>query len=91
MTEQIRRKIDWPTTLFLFLTPIATVALLPIYVVYFEFQWWHLPLTVLFVSIMNMSITGGYHRLFAHRSYQAKPWVRFYCYFLVQERFRERQ
>lgn len=38
--------------------------------------WWDLVLTVGMYSVGILGITAGYHRLFTHRSYKAKRWLR---------------
>jgi len=72
------RKINWPTSLFLILTPPAALA--------WGGYWlanWGLSLTdaaimVFFVFATGMSITAGYHRLWSHRAYDAHPLVKFF-------------
>lgn len=56
--------------------PIATLILVPLWGIhhgYDSFQWlWALA----FLYLNGMSITGGYHRLWAHKSYDAHPALR---------------
>lgn len=63
-------KIDWVN-----LITIAVAHLLAIFaVVYmavFHFSWWTVGLGVLWYTLCGLSITGGYHRLFAHPTYKA--------------------
>lgn len=53
--------------------PIAALVLVPLWGIfrgYDSFQWlWALA----FLYLNGMSITGGYHRLWAHKSYEASP------------------
>ena len=57
--------------------PLFAITLVP-YCLYTQgFDWRIWLFTLLFASSTSLSITGGYHRLFAHRSYSAKGWVRF--------------
>jgi len=53
--------------------PVAAAVLVPLWgwlYGYDSFQWlWALA----FLYLNGMSITGGYHRLWAHRSYEARP------------------
>ncbi len=53
--------------------PLAALVLVPawgLYAGYDTFQWgWALAL----LYLNGLSITGGYHRLWAHRAYQARP------------------
>ncbi len=65
--------LNWKAILFLSLTPIFAVILVPIY---FYFHPPTLAMIIAFVvlfSLNNLSITVGYHRYFAHRSYEAHP------------------
>ena len=61
--------------------PIAALILVPlwgIYQGYDTFQWlWALA----FLYLNGMSITGGYHRLWAHRSYNAHPALKWFFAF----------
>jgi stearoyl-CoA desaturase (delta-9 desaturase) len=58
--------------------PIAALLLVPawgIYHGYDGFQWlWALA----FLYLNGLSITGGYHRLWAHKAYQAQPVLRWF-------------
>lgn len=69
---------------FIFLTsiPLIGIALLILHIVYEGFNPYLLiPATFMYICT-GFSITGGYHRLFAHRSYQANPLVKlFYLLF----------
>lgn len=68
--------IDLLPTLFLTLTPVAAVVLTTLYILSGNFSWWSVVLFVAFYTITAMSITGGYHRLFSHKSYEASTFVR---------------
>ena len=61
--------------------PIAALILVPvwgIYQGYDTFQWvWALA----FLYLNGMSITGGYHRLWAHRAYNAHPALKWFLAF----------
>lgn len=72
------KRVNWPTSLFLFSTLILAVTVTPAYAFFYgidRFQW------ALFLSLFlatGLSITLGYHRLFSHRSFQAKWPVRLF-------------
>jgi len=51
---------------------LLLLLLLPFYILHFS--WSSLLLFAVFYAIGGLSITAGYHRLFAHKSYSAKPW-----------------
>lgn len=68
----IFKRINWTNTLFLMITPL--VALIgSIYLISNHLiHWQTLVLSGVFVVFTGLSITAGYHRLFAHKSYEAK-------------------
>ena len=76
------RKLDWTNTSFLIITPLIALTVMPWYLYTWGLPW---PVWVLFGLYMvatGLGITGGYHRLFSHRSYQASVPVRlFYLIF----------
>lgn len=79
---QTPNQIDWIPSLFLTLTPVAAVGLTAWYLLTENFNWWMIGLFVAFYSLTCLSITAGYHRLFAHRSYDASFATRlFYALF----------
>ncbi len=75
-TNSLLKRIDWPTTLFLLLTPLFAMIFVPIYFVIETVTWKLALFTLLFAGATNLSITAGYHRLFSHRSYEASPLIR---------------
>lgn len=78
------KQIRWfsPGTLFLTLTPILSVLTLGAHVLHERFSWWLIVYFVFFYYATGLSITGGYHRLFSHKAYEASWPVRlFYLIF----------
>jgi stearoyl-CoA desaturase (Delta-9 desaturase) len=71
------KKICWQNALFFSLSIIFTLVLVPIYFYHFDLTPWTLLLAVILAALTNLSITAGYHRLFAHRSYKAQPILEF--------------
>ncbi len=65
------KKIYWPTTLFLVLTPLITFIAVPWYIVQNGFPTGILVFAIIYAFLTNLSITAGYHRLMSHRSYEA--------------------
>ena len=61
--------------------PIAALLLVPLWGIYHgydSFQWlWALA----FLYLNGLSITGGYHRLWAHKSYEASPALKWFFAF----------
>lgn len=74
--QNYRPEIDWPTSLFLVITPIAALVLTPIHIIWNGLSWGLILLLVIYGGVSNLSITAGYHRLFSHQSYQASLWVK---------------
>jgi stearoyl-CoA desaturase (delta-9 desaturase) len=76
------RKIYWPNVIYLVASPLITLTLVPYYLYTRGFDWRIWLFTLIMGCCTSVSITGGYHRLFAHRSYSAKTWVKlFYLLF----------
>ena len=72
------KKLDWTNTLFLFTSPIAALLLV---LLHYNLESKSFPLWIwagVFYILTGLSITGGYHRLFSHRSYKAHGIVRFF-------------
>lgn len=67
----MKQRIDWTPTLFLTLSPLATIGLFITYLTTESFNPWFILLFVFFYISTLTSITAGYHRLFSHRSYEA--------------------
>lgn len=73
-----RLPADWPSTLFLLITPVAAVALSVYYLWTQPFNWKIWVLALAFYALTASSITAGYHRLFAHRTYDASTPLRWF-------------
>lgn len=66
-----QKKINWINTLFLTINPlIAVIGIITLACLHMIY-WQTIVLTVILVIIGGMSITGGYHRLFSHKTYNA--------------------
>jgi stearoyl-CoA desaturase (delta-9 desaturase) len=75
------RPIYWENILFLFLTHVLGAAAIA-YFSLLRCSWWTLGLTAAWFFFCALSISGGYHRLFAHRSYKsAWPFRAFHLFF----------
>ena len=53
---------------------LAVVAVL--YMCLVKFSWWSLGLGIVYGAICTLSISAGYHRLFAHPTYRARAFLR---------------
>ncbi len=81
-TPTNRGTVDWVNTLFLIGTLAVAVIGVPIHLATTGFSWPILALFGFYMAATGLSITGGYHRLFSHQSYQTTALVRaFYLIF----------
>jgi stearoyl-CoA desaturase (delta-9 desaturase) len=67
-----RKHINWTNTVFLLLVPIIGVVGTVLLTIFSIVTWQTWVLTGSLMVAGGLSITAGYHRLFAHQSYQAK-------------------
>jgi stearoyl-CoA desaturase (Delta-9 desaturase) len=66
------RELDWTNLLFL---PAAHIlGGVGLYWAVVHFNPWTLGLGLLWLVLCSLAITGGYHRLMAHKSYEAARW-----------------
>lgn len=65
-------RINWVTSSFLIGTAFLTVTALPVYLWFFGLDWFHVAMFLILAILTSFSITAGYHRLFAHKTYEAK-------------------
>jgi stearoyl-CoA desaturase (Delta-9 desaturase) len=68
-----RPKWLWRNIIFFALTTIISVIGVPWHIMTYGFQPFHLWLTVFFILATGLSITIGYHRLFAHATFKTNP------------------
>lgn len=69
-------RIDWVSSSFLIGTALLSLTAVPWYLWTFGIDWFQVVLFLFFFTATGLSITLGYHRLFAHLSFQAKWPVR---------------
>ncbi len=72
------RRIHWPNSIFLIVTPILAVTLTPISVSLHGLQWGLVAFFFIYAVATNLAVTAGYHRFFAHRSYKTSPAVKLF-------------
>ena len=82
MTTTAKRPPLIPVNVIIFVGfPLAALLLVPVWGVYHgydAFQWlWALA----FLYLNGLSITGGYHRLWAHKAFEASPALRWFFAF----------
>lgn len=73
--RELLQEINWVSAIFLVVTPMLAVILLPIYMYFHGWSWGLTAFLVILYSISNLSITVCYHRYFAHRSFDVPMWV----------------
>lgn len=78
MSESTRAPINWPASLMLSLTAVPVFFVLPVYLWFAEVSTAAWVWAGLFWMANGMSITAGYHRLWAHRAYQAHPILKWF-------------
>lgn len=78
MSKYSFKNIDIVNFLFLALTPIAAITSVYAWLKTEDFSWGLLGLGVFLYFLTGISITAGYHRLFAHRAYDANPVVKLF-------------
>jgi stearoyl-CoA desaturase (delta-9 desaturase) len=77
-----KREKDWTNILFLSLTPIIGIFGTLAYSLKFGVQWWQPALLLVSYLLVGLSVTAGYHRLFAHKGYESHPLVQsFFLFF----------
>jgi stearoyl-CoA desaturase (delta-9 desaturase) len=77
-----KKELDWINILFLSLTPVIGVAGTAAYAWAYGVRWWEPALLVLLFGLVSFSVTAGYHRCFAHKSYRSHPALEaFYLFF----------
>jgi stearoyl-CoA desaturase (delta-9 desaturase) len=64
-------RINWTTSSFLIVTFFTALIGAPIYIAQFGIDFFQVALFIFFFIATGMSITLGYHRLFAHKAFKA--------------------
>jgi stearoyl-CoA desaturase (delta-9 desaturase) len=77
-----RPPINWPAALMLSLTALPVLSVLPAYLWFRDVSLAPWLWALAFLLLNELSITAGYHRLWAHRAYKAHPALKwFYAVF----------
>lgn len=71
-----RSRLDWSNSVFLIVSPIAALVLVPLHVTWNGIHWSEIASLFLLWGLTGLGITAGYHRLFAHRAWAAPAPVR---------------
>jgi stearoyl-CoA desaturase (Delta-9 desaturase) len=75
------RQKDWTNILFLGLSPVAGILGTALYARRFGIAWWQPLLCLTFVMLIGLAIGSGYHRYYAHRTYECHPAIQAYHLF----------
>ena len=70
-TVQERPEINWVPAIILTATPIAALTIIPWYALSHDFSTAAWVSLAVLLWLNGLSITAGYHRLWAHRAYEA--------------------
>lgn len=82
-------KINWTTSSFLISSAIVSLTALPLYLWHFGLDWFQVTLFLFYFISTGLSITLGYHRLFAHLSFKASWPVKLYTLVFGAAAFQE--
>lgn len=63
--------INWTASITLIGTPILAIILIPLYAYYYDFSVSAWVSLFFLLALSSLGITAGYHRLWAHRAYEA--------------------
>jgi stearoyl-CoA desaturase (delta-9 desaturase) len=74
-------RINWVGAGFLTLSPIAAVVFTALHLYLDGFIWQIWAFAAVMYTLTASSITGGYHRYFAHRAYECRNWLK--CYWAI--------
>ncbi|MBA3722754.1 MAG: fatty acid desaturase [Parachlamydiaceae bacterium] len=69
------KPFNWIPGLFLISYQVLLLLALPFYFYYATPSWGMMAISFVLLYITGLSITAGYHRLYAHRSYRTTQWV----------------
>ena len=68
-----KQKKNWLNILFLSFTPVVGIAGTAAYALARGVAWWEPVLFLTLFGLVSFSVTAGYHRCFAHKSYVSHP------------------
>jgi stearoyl-CoA desaturase (delta-9 desaturase) len=86
---KMEKAINWPIVAFFGVTTAGAVVGAPLYVHRFGISIPEILLTLFFVLATGLSITVGYHRLYAHSTFKASPVVQFLTLFFGAAAFEQ--
>ncbi len=72
-TDSAKPPINWVNATIFVGLPLAALILVPLWGALYGYSGWQWAWAVIFLYLNGLSITGGYHRLWSHRTYEAHP------------------
>lgn len=84
-----KRELIWVNIIFFTVTTLVGLIGAPIYYFHFGLSLSEWCLFLFYIAATGMSITVGYHRLFAHRTFKANPLVEFLVLFFGAAAFEQ--
>jgi len=89
MTETATRKNNWVNITFFTVTTLAGIIGTPVYLYHYGLAAAETALFLFYFAATGLSITVGYHRLFAHATYKTNRMVRFFLLFFGAAAFQQ--
>lgn len=83
------RRVRWLGLVFFVALHVVGIAGTPVYLYHYGITAPEIALFLGYCMLTGMAITMGYHRLFAHRTYEASPVVSFFLLFFGAATFEE--
>src|SRR4051812_36036067 len=69
------KSINWGPSIFLITYQVILLALLPFYLYYTPPSWPVICTAIVLLYVTGISVTGGYHRFYSHRTYKMNRWM----------------
>ena len=69
--------INWINMILFTATPVCAITLVPAYGYVYGYGLYEWLVFLFLMTFCGLSITGGYHRLWSHKTYSAHPALRF--------------
>lgn len=89
MTATATRKNNWVNISFFTITTLAGIVGAPVYAYHYGVSTTEVALFLFYFAATGLSITVGYHRLFAHSTYKTNSVVRFFLLFFGAAAFQQ--
>ncbi|MDP1835855.1 MAG: fatty acid desaturase [Chlamydiales bacterium] len=75
MAQMEQKGFNWSSGLFIIIYHVALAIALPIYLWFHGISWSMVAFSAVLLYATGLSITAGYHRFYAHRSYRTNKFV----------------